>query len=112
MLELKTVLYTTTGPVARITLNRPERGNGITLDMPQELAALRRAGQPRPRRPRHRPQRQRPGFCGGYDLVAEILPSCRRGMRPATRPGSPLDPAVIARNHDPPTPGTPWSTTP
>lgn len=34
---LTTMLYTTTGPIARITLNRPERGNGITLDMPQEL---------------------------------------------------------------------------
>ena len=27
------------GKIARITLNRPERGNGITLAMPQELAA-------------------------------------------------------------------------
>jgi len=33
-----TMTYEKTGRVARITLNRPERGNGITLDMPVELA--------------------------------------------------------------------------
>ena len=26
-----------TGRVARITLDRPERGNGITLEMPREI---------------------------------------------------------------------------
>ncbi len=65
-----TMTYEVTGRVARITLNRPERGNGITLEMPRELAAcveranldpgvhvilLSGAGR---------------GFCGGYDLVA------------------------------------------
>ena len=30
--------YEVTGRVARITLDRPERGNGITLEMPRELA--------------------------------------------------------------------------
>ena len=39
MQELKTMLYETTGRIARITLNRPARGNGITMDMPRELAA-------------------------------------------------------------------------
>ncbi|MBK9755303.1 MAG: crotonase/enoyl-CoA hydratase family protein [Nannocystis sp.] len=96
----QTLLYTTTGPIARITLNRPDRGNGITLDMPQELArcveqanldptihVIALAGNGR-------------GFCGGYDLVESAeQPS---GMRPAEFvPGSPQDPAVFARNHDP-----------
>ena len=36
---LKTLTYEVTGRIARITLNRPERGNGITLEMPAELAA-------------------------------------------------------------------------
>ncbi len=35
---LSTLLYEVTGRVARITLNRPERGNGITPEMPRELA--------------------------------------------------------------------------
>ena len=36
---LKTLTYDVTGRIARITLNRPERGNGITFEMPAELAA-------------------------------------------------------------------------
>jgi len=39
MEELRTMDYEVTDRVARITLNRPERGNGITLDMPRELSA-------------------------------------------------------------------------
>ncbi len=39
MEEFSTRTYAVTGRVARITLNRPERGNGITLEMPRELAA-------------------------------------------------------------------------
>jgi enoyl-CoA hydratase len=35
---LNTLDYEVDGRVARITLNRPERGNGITLEMPRELA--------------------------------------------------------------------------
>ena len=31
MISLETLTYHTTGRIARITLNRPERGNGITL---------------------------------------------------------------------------------
>ena len=31
--------YDVTGRVARITLNRPERGNGLTFTTPVELAA-------------------------------------------------------------------------
>ena len=31
--------YAADGRIARITLNRPERGNGITLEMPVELEA-------------------------------------------------------------------------
>jgi len=36
---LKTLTYDVTGAIARIVLNRPERGNGITFEMPAELAA-------------------------------------------------------------------------
>ncbi len=34
---MQTMTYEVDGRIARITLNRPERGNGITLDMPVEL---------------------------------------------------------------------------
>ena len=36
---LTTMTYARDGRIARITLNRPERGNGITAQLPQELAA-------------------------------------------------------------------------
>ena len=32
MEPLKTMTYEVDGPIARVTLNRPKRGNGITLD--------------------------------------------------------------------------------
>ncbi len=37
--QFKSITYETTGRIARLTLNRPERGNGITLEMPDEIAA-------------------------------------------------------------------------
>jgi enoyl-CoA hydratase len=39
------------------------------------------------------------GFCGGYDLVQSA--EGRLESSDADRPGSPIDPATIARNHDP-----------
>ena len=50
------------------------------------------------------------GFCGGYDLVQSAE---GEGAAPGDEgpPGSPLDPAVIAANHDPRRSGTRWSTT-
>ena len=103
---LDTLTYEVDGRVARITLNRPERANGITLAMPGELAAcveradldpgvhvIALAGNGR-------------GFCGGYDLVASAEGDMgglgSAGDAPA---GSPLDPAVLAANHDP---ARPW----
>jgi hypothetical protein len=38
METLETMTYEVTGRIARVTLNRPEWGNGITLDLPRELA--------------------------------------------------------------------------
>jgi enoyl-CoA hydratase/carnithine racemase len=34
---VNTLTYEVDGRIARIRLNRPERGNGITLEMPPEL---------------------------------------------------------------------------
>lgn len=68
MSEFETILYTTAGPVATITLNRPERLNTIVPPMPAEVQAavgravrdegvkvivVRGAGR---------------SFCGGYDF--------------------------------------------
>jgi enoyl-CoA hydratase/carnithine racemase len=95
------VAYEVTGRIARLTLNRPERGNGITrglldelerrveeadLDPSVHVLVLAGAGK---------------GFCGGYDLVESA-----EGFQGSAEPtGSPLDPGTIAANHDP---ARPW----
>jgi enoyl-CoA hydratase len=93
-----TLTYETKGRVARITLDRPERGNGITPAMPQELAQSVERANLDPSVHVIALAGNGKGFCGGYDLVESAE---GRGDREATVPGSPIDPAVMARNHDP-----------
>jgi enoyl-CoA hydratase len=118
MTPLETLTYSVSDRVARITLNRPERGNGITrrlvceleqcveqADLDPAVHAIALAGNGK-------------GFCGGYDLVESAEGQGRvdredgegesredqerreRGVAMAPV-GSPLDPAVMAANHDP-----------
>jgi enoyl-CoA hydratase len=103
---MSAVLYEVADRVARITLNRPERGNGITRELLSELQGsveradldpgvrvLLLAGNGK-------------GFCGGYDLVESAEGRGALVGEPGTvQPGSPLHPRVIAANHDP---GRPW----
>jgi enoyl-CoA hydratase len=99
--ELETMIYERDGRVARITLNRPERGNGITLDMPRELAACVERANLDPEVHAIALAGNGSGFCGGYDLVASaerMSDAAADEERPA---GSALDPAVVAANHDP-----------
>lgn len=94
------MIYTTTGAIARITLNRPERGNGITIDMPQELARCVERADLDPEIRVIALAGNGTGFCGGYDLVESA--ERREGIGAAEFvPGSPLDPAVFVDNHDP-----------
>ena len=96
---MNTLTYVVTGRIARITLDRPERANAITLEMPRELADCVERANLDPGVHVIALAGNGKGFCGGYDLVqaAEGWPE-----RPdPDRPGSPLDPATIARNHDP-----------
>ncbi len=99
MQTLSTLIYEKTGAIARITLNRPERGNGITLTMPREIAACVERANLDPEVHVIALSGKGKGFCGGYDLVdsAEAL---EVGTGEGG-PGSPLDPAVQKRNHDP-----------
>jgi enoyl-CoA hydratase len=112
-LELQTLTYARDGRVARITLDRPERGNGITLEMPRELAACVERANLDPEVHAIALAGNGTGFCGGYDLAqfAEGMDERRSGSDPGA-PGreaedaagigsSPLDPAVMAANHDP-----------
>jgi enoyl-CoA hydratase len=97
---MSAVQYAVHAGVARVTLNRPHRGNGINRTLITELEAcveqadldpavhvILLAGNGR-------------GFCGGYDLV-ESAEGQAGGDEPAGPAGSPLDPAVMMANHDP-----------
>lgn len=99
---LKTMTYDTTGRIARITLNRPERGNGITFEMPFELAACVERANLDPSIHVIALMGAGSGFCGGYDLVnsAENRMTTESPAPPHLQ-GSPLDPLVQAANHDP-----------
>ena len=115
MESLNTMTYERDGRVARMTLNRPERGNGITLEMPRELAACVERANLDPEVHVIALAGNGSGFCGGYDLVgsaermgAEQMPDTSSASRPGVSgstegraSGSPIDPHVIAANHDP-----------
>src|SRR5687768_13457983 len=67
---LTTMTYEVTGRIARITLNRPARGNGITIDLPRELAACVERANLDARVHVIALAGNGKGFCGGYDLAA------------------------------------------
>jgi enoyl-CoA hydratase len=98
---LETLTYEVTGRIARITLNRPERGNGITLEMPRELAACVERANLDPEVHVVALAGNGTGFCGGYDLVGSAEGNMEGIAQPDAPKGSPLDPMVQARNHDP-----------
>ena len=108
METLRTLTYERTDRIARITLNRPSRGNGITLDMPIELSACVERANLDPAVHVIALSGNGTGFCGGYDLVesAEGMLG-ERPPRPGAE-GSPLDPMVQMRNH---MPGSAWDPT-
>jgi enoyl-CoA hydratase len=91
------VTYELTGRIARLTLNRPHRGNGITRALLDELEASVERADLDPAVHVLLLSGAGPGFCGGYDLVESAEGFAQRG-EPS---GSPLDPATIAANHDP-----------
>jgi enoyl-CoA hydratase len=102
---VETLLYEVDGRVARVTLNRPERGNGIVPRMPGEIAACVERANLDPEVHVIALAGNGSGFCGGYDLVASAegdMSGLGEGVEQGeTPPGSPLDPATIAANHAP-----------
>jgi enoyl-CoA hydratase len=100
-MRLQTLTYETEGRVARITLNRPERGNGITPRMPVELAECVERANLDPGVHAIALAGNGSGFCGGYDLVASAEGDMGELGDVETPSGSPLDPATIGRNHMP-----------
>ena len=127
MSDQPVVLYEAADGVARLTLNRPERGNAITPRLIAELVECVRRADLDPTVHVLLLAGAGTGFCGGYDLLesAEGMGAEMEGIgggvtekgeesdgrmagrdggdggRTAPPPGSPLDPAVMAANHDP-----------
>jgi enoyl-CoA hydratase len=123
MSDQPVVLYEAADGVARLTLSRPERGNAITPRLIAELVECVRRADFDPEVRVLLLAGAGTGFCGGYDLLesaegmgAEAIEQERGGavetaqdgrddaatpVMPAPPPGSPLDPPVIAANHDP-----------
>jgi enoyl-CoA hydratase len=95
------LIYETGDGVARLTLNRPERGNGITPRMPAELAACVERANLDPEVHAIALAGNGSGFCGGYDLVASAEGDMSELGGVEAPPGSPLDPATIGANHAP-----------
>jgi enoyl-CoA hydratase len=98
---LKTITYETEGRVARITLDRPERGNGITNQMPREIAECVEGANLDPGIHVIALAGNGSGFCGGYDLVGSAEGEMSGIDDAGAAQGSPLDPRVIAANHAP-----------
>ena len=99
---LKTLTYDVTGRIARLTLNRPERGNGITFEMPAELAACVERANLDPGVHVIALSGNGKGFCGGYDLIMTAEQKLGGEADLMGWPqGSPMDPRVQLTNHDP-----------
>jgi enoyl-CoA hydratase len=94
---VETLRYEVDGRIARITLDRPQRGNGITLEMPRELAAAVEQADLDPAVHVIALSGEGKGFCGGYDLVWSAEQTL-----PNHDPSQPWDPtidyAMMSRN--------------
>jgi enoyl-CoA hydratase len=86
---LNTLSYEVTGRIARITLDRPERANAITLEMPRELAECVEQANLDPAVHVIALAGNGKGFCGGYDLVEYA-----ETQAPNHDPSEPWDPVL------------------
>ena len=106
---LKTMTYEVTDRVARITFNRPEKGNAIVADTPLELAALVERADLDPNVHVILVSGRGAGFCAGFDLsaYAEGLAAGEPDPTTGQRHGTVLDGHVQAQNHRPDRPWDP-----
>lgn len=101
--ELTALTYAVDDRVARITLNRPERGNGIVPAMLSELTECVERADLDPAVHVILLSGAGTGFCGGYDLVESAEGAGAATSAGEQLAGTPLDPIVIAQNHIPDT---------
>ena len=98
---LRTITYERDGRVARITLNRPERGNGIVPELVAELEACVERANLDPQVHVIAVAGNGKGFCGGYDLVDTAERGFAWADDSVPEETSVTHPAVQAANHDP-----------
>ena len=100
---MSTVRYEVDGRIARLTLDRPAKGNSITREMPRDLAAAVERANLDPDVHVLLLSGAGSGFCGGYDLgaYAEGFGNPGEADGEEDLSGTALDMAVQARNHDP-----------
>ncbi len=102
--NLKTMTYEVTDRVARVTFNRPEKGNAIVADTPLELSALVERADLDPNVHVILVSGRGDGFCGGFDLSAYAEGSASAGGSRGYQ-GTVLDGKTQAENH---LPNQPW----
>ena len=95
------VLYEVEGAIARIALDRPERGNALTSELLGELGNCVERADLDPGVRVLALSGRGSGFCGGYDLVESAEGTLAERPEAVPMAGSPIDPSVIAANHDP-----------
>jgi enoyl-CoA hydratase len=99
--DYPTLTYERDGRIARLTFNRPEKGNSITPDTPRDLTHAVERADLDPRVHVILVSGRGKGFCGGYDL--DLFAEQGFDAAPSAEgvTGTVLDPGVQAANHDP-----------
>jgi enoyl-CoA hydratase len=101
---LETVVYEVGDRVARITLDRPERGNALTSKLISELERCVERADVDPAVHVLLLAGNGKGFCGGYDLLAsaELEAGGQKAFgNPEAPEGAATHPDTIIANHDP-----------
>jgi enoyl-CoA hydratase len=102
--NLKTMTYEVTDRIARITFNRPDKGNAIVADTPLELSALVERADLDPDVHVILVSGRGQGFCAGFDLSAYADRTASAGGEGSYR-GTVLDGKTQGVNH---LPNQPW----
>jgi enoyl-CoA hydratase len=99
--EYQTLTYKRDGRIARITFNRPEKGNTITPETPVDLAHAVERADLDPRVHVIVVSGRGKGFCGGYDLDMFAEQGIDGADGTSDTAGTVVDPVVQAMNHNP-----------
>lgn len=100
-MTLTTMTYTAERGIARITLDRPGRGNAITMAMPRELAECVERADVDPAVHVIALSGNGSGFCAGYDLLLSAEQGSEGQFSADEAEDSVLAAGIQGANHDP-----------